>query len=86
MLTGDPGIGKTHLTEKLAQLAIEQGFEIHFGYSPEERGAPPYWLWVQIIRSYISKRDADTVRSILCTGATEIATVEAQIRELLPDL
>jgi len=86
MLTGDLGIGKTHLTEKLAQLATEQGFEIHFGYSPEERGAPPYWPWVQIIRSYIAKRDADTVRSMMGAGATDIATVVAQVRELLPDL
>ena len=51
MLVGEPGIGKTRTAEALAQIAAKRGFTTLWGRCPEQRGAPPYWPWIQIVRS-----------------------------------
>ncbi|MFY9586023.1 MAG: AAA family ATPase, partial [Actinomycetota bacterium] len=53
----------------------------------EGEGAPPYWPWVQVIRSYIHERDADSIVSVMGTqGAAEIAQIASEIRERIPGL
>ena len=52
MLAGEPGIGKTRLAEEFAKAARDREFKIHWGRSYEDTGAPPYWPWTQILRSY----------------------------------
>jgi len=86
MIDGDPGIGKTRIAEALATAAQQRGAEVLWGRCPEERGAPPYWPWVQIIRDYVSSHDADTLRSVAGPGAAIIADVVPEIREKLPEL
>ena len=51
MLVGEPGIGKTRTARELAALAEERGAQVLWGSCYEEQGAPPYWPWVQPIRS-----------------------------------
>src|SRR5512142_777175 len=51
LLTGEPGIGKTRLLRELAELAREREFSVVTGRCWEERGAPPYWPWIQVLRS-----------------------------------
>ena len=53
MLSGEPGIGKTRTARELASHAEMRGFKLLWGRCYEEEGAPPYWPWVQVIRSYI---------------------------------
>ena len=47
---------------------------------------PPYWPWVQAIRSYARERDPDQLRSEMGAGAADIAEVVSEVRERLPDL
>ena len=47
MLAGEPGIGKTRITQELASYAENRGAKVLWGRSYEEEGAPPYWPWVQ---------------------------------------
>jgi predicted ATPase len=86
MLVGEPGIGKTRTAEELATLARQQGAAALWGRCPEERGAPPFWPWVQIIRSYMGEREPGTLRSQLGAGAADIAHVVSEMREVLPEL
>ena len=86
MIDADPGIGKTRIAEALVSLAQERGAEVFWGRCLEERGAPPYWPWVQIIRDYVSSHDADTLRTVAGSGAAIVADIVPEIREKLPDL
>ena len=79
MIAGDPGIGKTRLTEELADSARKKGFEVHWGRSYEDTGAPPYWSWTQILRSYSASRDHDAVLQGMGHSASVIA-------DIFPDL
>lgn len=51
LLTGEPGIGKTRLLAELGGLARRRGFCAVSGRCWEEGGAPPYWPWIQALRT-----------------------------------
>ena len=57
-----------------------------WGRCYESEGAPPFWPWVQAIRSYVRECDPEQLRSELGAGAAEIAEVVPDIRQRLPDL
>ena len=86
MLVGEPGIGKARLAQELASLAEQRGAQVLWGRSYEEEGAPPYWPWVQPIRSYVQQADPQQLASEMGPGATDIADLVPEIRGKLPDL
>ncbi len=86
VIGGEPGIGKSRLAEELARTAVETGAAVLWGRCWEAGGAPPYWPWVQAIRSYAREADAARLRSDLGAGAAEIADVVAEVREQITDL
>jgi DNA-binding CsgD family transcriptional regulator len=51
LLVGEPGIGKTRLAQELAGRALVAGHAVAWGRCVEEDGAPPYWPWLQILRT-----------------------------------
>jgi len=53
MLVGEPGIGKSRTAQELTTYAGLRGAQVLWGRSYEEQGVPPYWPWVQAIRSYV---------------------------------
>ena len=85
-LVGEPGIGKTRTAQELATYAGLRGAHVLWGRSYEEQGVPPYWPWVQAIRSYVRERDPDQLRSEMGAGAADIAEVVSDVRERLPGL
>ena len=86
MLSGEPGIGKTRTARELAALAEQQGSKVLWGRCHEEQGAPPYWPWVQVIRSYIRDCDLDQLRSEMEAGAADIAEMVPEVGRRLRDL
>ena len=86
MLVGEPGIGKTRTAQELATYASMRGAEVLWGRSYESGGAPPYWPWVQAIRSYVASTEPETLRSQMGSTASVIAEVVADVKEKLPDL
>jgi class 3 adenylate cyclase len=86
LLMGEPGIGKTRMTEELSTWAKLRGSQVLVGRCYEGEGAPPYWPWVQVIRSYIHDRDAEAIVSVMGQGVVDIAQVVSEIRERVPDL
>ena len=86
MLAGEPGIGKTRTATELAAHAKNLGAQVHWGWCYEGKGAPPYWPWVQAIRSYAEQRDASQTRTEMGPGAADIAEMVPELRAKLPDL
>src|SRR5437870_4011242 len=53
LVVGEAGIGKTRLVEELSREAAERGHLVLWGRCWEGEGAPPYWPWIQVIRTYL---------------------------------
>ncbi len=85
-LVGEPGIGKSRTALELATYARLRGAQVLWGRCYESEGAPPYWPWVQAIRSYVRERDPAELRGELGAGAADIAEVVPDVRQRLPDL
>ena len=86
MLASEPGIGKTRTAQELADLAEQRGCQVLWGWCYEELGAPPYWPWVQSIRSYVQRSDPQRLQSQMGPGAADIAEIVHEIRQQLPNL
>jgi transcriptional regulator with XRE-family HTH domain/tetratricopeptide (TPR) repeat protein len=86
LLVGEPGIGKTRLTEEIAIYAGLRGAQVLRGRSDDWEGAPAFWPWVQVVRDYVHDHDPQTLRSDLGQGAVDIAQVVSDVRDRLPDL
>jgi class 3 adenylate cyclase/DNA-binding CsgD family transcriptional regulator len=85
MLAGEPGIGKTRTAQELAGHAAQREAAVLWGRCHEESGAPPYWPWVQIIRASLRDAEPDLLAG-LGPGASDIADIVPEIRDLLPGL
>ena len=85
-LVGEPGIGKTRTAQELATYAGLRQAQVLWGRCYEGEGAPPYWPWVQAIRSYVRDVDQEQLRSEMGAGAADIAEVVSDVREQLPGL
>ena len=85
-LVGEPGSGKTRTAQELATYAGLRQAQVLWGRCYEGEGAPPYWPWVQAIRSYVREREPDQLRSEMGAGAADIAQVVSDVRDRLPGL
>jgi tetratricopeptide (TPR) repeat protein len=86
LLVGEPGVGKTRTAEELIIYARLRGARVLVGRCYEGEGAPAYWPWVQIIRSYVQSRDPAQLRAEMSDGAPDVAQVVSDVRQRLPDL
>ena len=81
MIAGEPGIGKTRTAEELATYAQVRGAKVHWGRCHEDEGAPAYWPWMQVIRSYVREADPVALAWEMGSGAADIARVVPEVAE-----
>ena len=86
MLAGEPGIGKTRTAQELAYLAQRLDFHVFWGRCYEDRGAPPFWPWIQIIRLCLQGRDIEKPRSHMGAEEDDITRLLPEVTHALPDL
>ena len=79
LLTGESGIGKSRLLEETAVAAERIGVRVAWGRGWESGGTPPYWPWVQVLRSEAAGlNDGDLAARLSAHGA--------RLSRLLPEL
>jgi tetratricopeptide (TPR) repeat protein len=84
MVVGEPGIGKTALTEQLSTWVKLRGGRTLVGHCYEEGSLSlPYLAFVEAMRSYVLDREAKDLREELGTGAADVARIVSEIREKL---
>ena len=77
VVTGEPGIGKTHLLEAFISSVERQEATACWGRCWEGGGAPAYWPWIQVLRSVVMQAPAKE-RDQRSVGAAEIARLAPQ--------
>ena len=80
LLVGEPGIGKTRLADEFCAHAEAEGALTFWGRCWEGGGAPAYWPWVQVVRSYLRQRDPALLADELGAGAAHIAQIVPELR------
>jgi predicted ATPase len=81
MLAGESGIGKTRTAREFATVAEQHGARILWGRCYEYPGAPPFWPWVEVIRSYVREQAAERLLTEMGAGAADIAEIVPDVRQ-----
>jgi DNA-binding CsgD family transcriptional regulator/tetratricopeptide (TPR) repeat protein len=83
VLTGEPGIGKTHLIEEFVTVGMPCDVCVGWGHCDEWEGTPAYWPWIQILSELISKLDANLLQSLRGVDMSSLLRI---LPDFLPDL
>jgi tetratricopeptide (TPR) repeat protein len=84
MVVGEPGIGKTAVTEQLGNYVSLRNGRVLVGHCYEEGSLSlPYLAFVEALRSYAQARDVSHLRKELGTGARSVARIVSEVRERL---
>ncbi|MEW6186347.1 MAG: protein kinase, partial [Thermodesulfobacteriota bacterium] len=84
MVVGEPGIGKTALTEQLATYAALRGGQALVGHCYEEGSLSlPYLAFIEAMRFYVANRDVTELKKELGQGAPDVARIVSEVRERL---
>jgi DNA-binding CsgD family transcriptional regulator/tetratricopeptide (TPR) repeat protein len=83
---GEPGIGKTELTEKISSEHINDGGACAWGHALEEGGTPPYWLWSQIFDSLMDQFGDQALKESLVSHAGYLASIAPSVRSRILDV
>ncbi|MEU5878528.1 BTAD domain-containing putative transcriptional regulator [Spirillospora sp. NPDC047279] len=59
LVSGDAGMGKTALVERLAATLAAEGWTTAWGRAPETGGAPAAWPWAELLRDLAAARPPD---------------------------
>ena len=92
MVGGEPGIGKTRLAAACSARLADDGFGCAWVSCPEDHGAPPFWVWGQLLdqigagealRPGTREADPELARFLLFETATAGVREAAASRPLL---
>jgi tetratricopeptide (TPR) repeat protein len=86
LIGGEPGIGKTRLTEELLAEARRRGAFCLVGHCYEGEGAPPYVPFVEITEHTARTVPPAALRAVLGDSAPEIAKLMPALRQMFPDI
>jgi tetratricopeptide (TPR) repeat protein len=79
LIAGEPGIGKTALARAAGTYGEDRGAVVLWGPCWESEGAPAYWPWAQVIRSYARGRRTDELFAQMGAGASDIARIVPEV-------
>ena len=86
LLVGEPGVGKSRLAGAFSMRAQARGCRTFWGRCWEGGGAPAYWPWLQVIRTYLREPEAIDVVGRLGPGAAYVAQVVPEVNSLRSEI
>jgi class 3 adenylate cyclase len=86
LVAGEPGIGKTFLTEHAANYARLRGAQPLLGRCHETEAGIPYLPFVEALRQYVAARPDAELREELGSGAGDVAKIVSEVAARIPDL
>jgi len=87
MIGGEPGVGKTRLSEELAATATREGLQTFIGHCYEMEGGQPYVPIVEAFEQALSRAPSPAAfRQFLGEEAAEVARLVPRLRQLCPDI
>jgi DNA-binding SARP family transcriptional activator/tetratricopeptide (TPR) repeat protein len=84
LIHGEPGIGKTRLTQELLDYARMRDCQVGVGRCFGDEGAPPYHAWVEALRPLIPAADTGGLHTALGASAQEIVELFSELRGVFP--
>ena len=86
LISGEPGIGKTHLTRAILGDAAQRGCFAVTGHCYESEGAPPYIPFIEMLEYGARTLPRDSFRYALGDAAPEVAKLMPQLRRMFPEI
>jgi len=80
LIRGDPGIGKSCLAQYFAAKAQQAGALVTFGQCHETLGSPPFWPWLQILKTLYATNDSVQDTSANIFAGLTVTAASAQNR------
>src|SRR5687767_6223737 len=78
LIGGEPGVGKTRLTQEFSATATDRGFVSVTGHFYEIEGAPPYVAYVELFDDLV-RHDEPELREILAEASSIIFKLSPQL-------
>jgi tetratricopeptide (TPR) repeat protein len=86
LLGGEPGVGKTRLSEELLREARTRGCLCLVGHCYEMEGAPPYVPFIEVLEHSSRMVPPQVLRETLGDAAPEVARLMPELRRVYPDI
>jgi tetratricopeptide (TPR) repeat protein len=86
LVSGEPGIGKSRLSDEAAARARGRGVRTLWGRCWEAGGAPAYWPWIQCLRTFLRESDPEELETHLNPERVDLAQILPEIRSLMPNV
>ena len=87
LISGEPGVGKTRLTDEVAAEARARRMVVLVGHCSEHEEAVAYLPFVEILENFVDRvSDPDRLREALGDQAPELARLLPKLKSLLPGL
>lgn len=77
VIVGEPGVGKSRLTEDLSALATARGMLVAVGRCSAGDGAPPLWPWQSILTAVVDDGDGGNAPHALARLRESLVTEDA---------
>ena len=86
MVGGEPGIGKTHLTGAILEMAKRRGAFAVVGHCYEMEGAPPYVPFIEMLEYSVRTAPRESLHHVLGDDAPEVAKLMPELRIMFPEM
>ncbi|MCA9957752.1 MAG: tetratricopeptide repeat protein [Anaerolineales bacterium] len=84
-ISGNAGMGKSHLAAEFSERALQQGFRLVVGSCQSTTQGSPYYPWRQVLRTFFALGEETAVLDHATQTQQEIAQVEAHLNQLNPE-
>ncbi len=86
LIGGEPGIGKTHLTQAILAEGVRRGCFGTLGHCYEMEGAPPYVPFIETLEYCARAAPRESFRAAIGDAAPEVAKLMPELHRIFPDI